>query len=74
MSDLATATEHRDAWLAADTAIAVGKSYTIGNRQLTRSDSEEVKKMLTYWQSRVKSLTAAANGMKNPGVAVARWS
>lgn len=74
MSDLTTATTNRDAWLAASEAIAVGKSYTIGNRQLTRSDGDEVRAMLTYWQRQVKSLTASANGMKNTSVSVARWS
>ena len=74
MSDLSTATTNRDAYLAASEAIAVGKSYTIGNRQLTRADAAEVREMLTYWQRQVKSLTASANGMKNTSVSVARWS
>ena len=72
--DLATAQTHLDAWLAADTAISTGKSYTIGNRALTRADALEVRNQITYWQRIVKTYTAYNAGKSNPGVAVASWS
>lgn len=65
---------HLAAWLAADTAISVGKSYTIGNRQLTRADAAEVKDQLTYWQRVVNAQAASAAGQSSPGVRVAKWS
>lgn len=72
---LTEAVEQRDLWLAASRALAVGKSYTIGNRQLARSDATEVREMLSYWQNAIKSLEASAvSGIKNPGVAVAKWT
>jgi len=78
MSDditLAEAQEQRDLYLAASRAIAIGKSYTIGNRQLTRLDSTEVRNMLTYWQRAVRSLSAAANSsVDGGGFKVAKWT
>ena len=72
--DQTTAQTHLDAWEACDQAIAVGKSYTIGNRQLTRADAEEVRNMVTYWQRVVNQFASNAVGVKNPGVRVAKWS
>jgi hypothetical protein len=69
----AEAQAHLDAWTAADTAISTGKAYTIGNRALTRADAEEVKTQITYWQRAVNTLTAAGNGVTNPGVRIATW-
>ncbi len=72
---LTEATEQRDLYLAASRAIAVGKSYTIGNRQLTRLDGQEVRNMLAYWQRTVRTLEAAANSnVKNAGVRTATWT
>lgn len=72
--DQSTAQTHLDAWEAADLAIATGKSYTIGNRQLSRADAEEVRAQITYWQRIVTQYESNANGVKNPGIRVARWS
>lgn len=72
--DQATAQTHLDAWEAASLAIATGKQYTIGNRQLTRSDAEEVRSMITYWARVVSTFQSNANGVKNPGIRVAKWS
>lgn len=72
--DQATAQTNLDAWIAADAAIAVGKAYTIGNRQLTRADAQEVRSQLTYWQRIVNQFASRAAGAKNPGVRVAKWS
>ncbi len=70
----AEAQTHLDAWLAADTALASGKNYTIGNRTLTRSDIAEVQRALTYWQRAVNTADANDAGVKNPGVRIATWN
>jgi hypothetical protein len=74
--DLATATEHRDAWLAADLALAANLEYTIstpgGTRHLKRTDAAEVRNQLAYWNRAVKNATAIARG-QTPGYAVASW-
>jgi len=65
---------HLAAWIAADTAISVGKAYTIGNRALTRADAAEVKDKITYWNRTVKALASEAAGHSNPGVRIATWN
>ena len=71
--DLATAQTNLDNWLAADAALSAGQSYTIGNRQLSRSDAGQVRNQITYWQRIVKTFTASNAGSQNPGVVVAAW-
>ena len=53
---LVQARAHRDAWLAADLACAAGQSYSIGNRSLTRTNSQEIAERLSYWQGMVDQL------------------
>lgn len=72
--DQATAQAHLDAWNAADLAIANGKSYTIGNRQLTRADAQEVRDQRTYWQREVKAAAARASGIRGANHQVASWN
>ena len=72
---LTEAQEQRDLYLAASRALAVGKSYTIGNRQLTRLDATHVRDMLTYWQRAIRTLAAASNSnVKNGGVRISTWT
>lgn len=71
---ISQAQTHLDAWLAADLAIATGKSYAIGDRTLTRQDAGEVKSRIAYWQGVVNKLTSEAAGAGNPGVKIASWS
>ena len=71
---LAEATAQVEAWKAASLALATAKSYTIGNRQLTRSDTAEIRDMITYWEGQCQALEAQARGAKNPGVRIATWS
>jgi hypothetical protein len=47
-------------WLAASTAVAANQSYTIAGRTLTRAHAAEVRKMLDYWEAKVKSLSVSA--------------
>jgi len=72
--DQATAQVHLDAWLAADTAISAGKAYTIGNRQLTRANAQEVRDQITFWRREVKAAAARASGIRNPNVTIASWN
>lgn len=72
--DLATAIAHRDAWIAADLALASGQSYSIGNRQLSRTDAAEVRKQIGFWQNAVKSLSASATSGVSGGPAVATFT
>lgn len=69
-----TAQTHLDAWLAADLAIATGKSYSIGDRTLTRQDAAEVRRQISYWQGVVNKLKAETAGNTSPSVKVAKWS
>ena len=59
---LAIAITQRDLYLDASAAIAVGKAYTIGNRQLTRLDAQDVRDQITYWQRAIRSLESHAAG------------
>lgn len=71
---LATALAHRDAWIAADLALATAKSYTIGNRQLTRADAQEVRNNIAYWQRVVESIEATNAGADSGGPAIATFT
>lgn len=44
-------------WMAADTAVATGQSYTIGGRSLTRANAKEIRENIVFWDKQVKRLT-----------------
>lgn len=44
-------------WLAASTAAASGQSYSIGNRTLTRADTDHILQQVQFWQGMVVSLS-----------------
>lgn len=50
---LEVAQQHLDAWIAADLALATGKSYSIGTRSLTRANLSEIERSIRYWQEQV---------------------
>lgn len=54
---LAQAETQLAAWLAADTAVAEGQSYTISGRSLTRANAKEIRDNIVFWDKRVKRLT-----------------
>lgn len=58
---LAQAEAQLTTWLAASTAVAANQSYRIGDRQLTRADSDQILRQVEYWQRQVQLLTAAAS-------------
>lgn len=54
-------------WLAADTAVASGQSFTsVSGKALTRANSAEIRKNIDYWDAKVKELSNASStgGMK----------
>lgn len=71
---VATAQTHLDAWLAADLAVALGQSYTILGRSLSRVDAETIKAQIAYWNGVVEALNAEAAGNISPGIRIATWS
>jgi Family of unknown function (DUF6148) len=54
---LAQAEAQLTAWLAADTAVAQGQAYTIGNRSLTRAHAVEIRNNIQFWDGKVKELS-----------------
>ena len=50
---LEVARTHLNAYLEADLALATGKSYKIGSRNLTRLDAAEVKERIQFWSNEV---------------------
>ena len=54
---LAQANTQLTSWLAADTAVATGQSYSIGGRSLTRANAKEIRDNITLWDKHVKRLT-----------------
>ncbi len=55
---LEVARTHLSAYLEADLALATGKSYRIGSRNLTRIDVQEVKERIQFWSNEVERLEA----------------
>jgi len=45
------------AWIAADTAVASGQSYSISGRSLTRANAREITDKIQFWDRQVKRLT-----------------
>lgn len=50
---LEEAQKHLNAWKAAELALSTGQSYTIGKRQLTRVNLQQVMEQIRYWQKQV---------------------
>jgi hypothetical protein len=65
---LEIAITHRDAWLAAELALATAQEYTISNgatvRKLVRADLAEVRKQVEYWEGKVRNLTPGSRRVR----------
>lgn len=70
--DLSTAQAHLDAWLAADLAVASGRTVQIADRTVSKEDAVTIRGQIEYWQRVVNNLNAAASGAQL-GVKVAYW-
>lgn len=44
-------------WLAADTAVASGQSYSIGGRSLSRANAAEIAANIDRWDARCRKLS-----------------
>lgn len=53
---LEEARENLQLWLSAERAAASGKSYTIGNRSLTRADLSDIADRIRFWRAEVARL------------------
>lgn len=67
--DLATAQAHLDAWLAADLAVAGGRSVTMDGRTLTREDAATIAARIAYWQRQVEAINGRATTIR-----IATWT
>jgi len=63
--DLATAQTHLDGWLAVETALRTGQSYSIPEASVTRVDARTVQQRITYWQRVVDGINSRASGGSN---------
>ena len=54
---LAQAQQHLSEWLAADTAVSKGQSYSIGARAFSRADAAEITEKIKFWQTQVNKLS-----------------
>lgn len=71
---LAEAKANLQLWLSAERAAASGKSYTIGNRSLTRADLEDIADRIKFWRSEVARLEAGrGEGMRVLRVVPRDW-
>lgn len=50
---MSTATDMRDKYLAAETAILSGQSHSWGDRSLTMANLKEIQDGRAYWEQRV---------------------
>lgn len=69
---LAQAQTQLAAWLDADAKVAMGQSYTIAGRSLTRADAGEITAKIEYWNSKVWSLSLSAQGRSRSRTMVVR--
>jgi hypothetical protein len=53
------------AYLAAETAVLLGQSYTIAGRSLTRANLKDIREGIEYWSA--KAASAARTGIKIRG-------
>lgn len=49
-------------WIAADTAVANGQSYSIAGRSLTRANAKEIRENIEYWDGKVREISDSATG------------
>jgi len=60
-----------DAWLSANTIVATGQSYRIGERELRRTDAAEIRQQIDYWDAKVKTLSARQSGRSRARTVIA---
>jgi hypothetical protein len=58
--DAATAQTQLDLWIAADSAVATGQSYSIAGRSLSRVNAAEITAKIDYWEKKLARATRGA--------------
>lgn len=53
---LEEAQENLKLWLDAQKAVAIGQSYKIGTRSLTRASLSDISNMIKFWRNEVAKL------------------
>ena len=68
----AQAQEQLDIWLAASTAVAAGQEYSYSSgttqRSLKKSDAEEIRNNVIFWNDMVINLSQGSNTVMRQGV------
>lgn len=49
-------------WMAANTRVAAGQSYSIKDRSLSRVDAAEIREQIKFWNGMVQDLTPSRKG------------
>jgi uncharacterized small protein (DUF1192 family) len=61
---LEEAREHLKRWLDAEMAVAMGQSYRIGSRELTRANVADIRERINYWRREVERLESGRSGIR----------
>lgn len=64
---MSTATDMRDAYLAAEKALLLGQSYKFGERMLTMANLPEIQKGRLEWERRAANEARSAAGGASVG-------
>ena len=72
--DLATAQRHLTESLDALSQARKAQSVGLRDRSVSRASVSDLQAQVDYWQRVVNGLQAAAAGISNPTIKVARWS
>ena len=51
-------------WMAADTAVASGQSYSIDNRTVTKAQALEIRNNIKFWDEQCRILAASPTGRR----------
>ena len=62
---LAQAQAQLTLWLDASTAVSKGREYTIGDRILKLTDSEDILSQIRFWEAKVCGLNQQQPGKSN---------
>lgn len=56
-----------DEWMLADTKVSGGQEYSIAGRTLRRSDAQEIRENIKFWDAKVRELEALEQGTGRRG-------
>lgn len=54
-------------WMSADTKVSAGQEYSIAGRTLRRSDAQEIRENIKFWDAKVRELEALESGSGRRG-------